>query len=304
MYNDLAYAPFGEQYAVAGTTGVTNTSFAGNNEDTTTNLYDAMNREYGIQGRWPSPDPAGVAAANPANPQSWNRYAYVMNNPLAFIDPSGFNPNGPNQPAVIAGPSGGSCTLDGISTDCGWVSELSSVGVVSHAPLGFPWVPTGRGSPYPPGCFTNTLTDTVACPDTLSLDFPNLGPAPGDLCGGYDCIDPGSGPSQPQSPGLSPQAQKCFDQSNAGVKKELQTFAGYADVKLIGRVVIGAGFGALSARRFLKFGGWGVAAGAVTGAVIGAVGNALSDARTIQNIQNSFMDKVTTCMQEPPGAPQ
>ncbi|HKW87404.1 MAG TPA: RHS repeat-associated core domain-containing protein [Candidatus Acidoferrales bacterium] len=107
LYNDLAFAPFGEQYAAAGTTGVTNTSFAGNNEDTTTNLYDAQFREYGIQGRWPSPDPAGIAAANPANPQSWNRYAYVLNNPLAFIDTSGFNPNGPNQPAVMEDGSGG-----------------------------------------------------------------------------------------------------------------------------------------------------------------------------------------------------
>jgi RHS repeat-associated protein len=89
MYNDLAYAPFGEQYATSGTTGVANTSFAGNNGDTTTNLYDAYFREYGIQGRWPSPDPAGMAAANPANPQSWNRYAYVLNSPLNSTDPSG-----------------------------------------------------------------------------------------------------------------------------------------------------------------------------------------------------------------------
>lgn len=89
MYNDLAYAPFGEIYATSGTTTPTNISFAGNNEDTTTNLYDAYFREYGIQGRWPSPDPAGIAAANPANPQSWNRYAYVMNNPLLYIDPQG-----------------------------------------------------------------------------------------------------------------------------------------------------------------------------------------------------------------------
>ena len=91
LYNDLAYAPFGEQYAASGTTGVTNTSFGGNNEDTTTNLYDAYFREYGIQGRWPSPDPAGMAVANPGNPQSWNRYAYALNNPLLFTDPSGLD---------------------------------------------------------------------------------------------------------------------------------------------------------------------------------------------------------------------
>jgi len=92
MYNDLAYAPFGEQYAQAGNPGVTDTSFAGNDENTVANLYDAHFREYGIQGRWPSADPAGFAAADPSNPQSWNRYAYVMNNPLALSDPQGTDP--------------------------------------------------------------------------------------------------------------------------------------------------------------------------------------------------------------------
>lgn len=89
MYNDLAYAPFGEQYAQTGSTGITDTSFAGNDEDTTTNLYDAQAREYGIQGRWPSPDPAGLKAVNPSDPQTWNRYAYVRNNPLLLTDVSG-----------------------------------------------------------------------------------------------------------------------------------------------------------------------------------------------------------------------
>jgi len=39
--------------------------------------------------RWISPDPAGVAVADPSNPQTWNRYAYVVNNPLQFTDPTG-----------------------------------------------------------------------------------------------------------------------------------------------------------------------------------------------------------------------
>lgn len=89
MYNDLAYAPFGEPYAQAGSTGVTDTSFAGNAENTVANLYDAQFREYGIQGRWPSPDPVGVAAVNPADPQSWNRYSYALNDPVVFVDPLG-----------------------------------------------------------------------------------------------------------------------------------------------------------------------------------------------------------------------
>ncbi len=52
-------------------------------------MYDLLNREYGIQGRWPSPDPAGITSVEPRNPQSWNRYAYVLNNPLGFMDPTG-----------------------------------------------------------------------------------------------------------------------------------------------------------------------------------------------------------------------
>jgi uncharacterized protein RhaS with RHS repeats len=35
------------------------------------------------------PDPAGQAAVNIADPQSWNRYAYVANRPLNSIDPLG-----------------------------------------------------------------------------------------------------------------------------------------------------------------------------------------------------------------------
>ena len=93
LYYDGAYAPFGENYAE---TGTTDRNFTGQNQDltpaSTGDLYDFLHREYHkIQGRWVSPDPAGLAAANPNNPQSWNRYAYVLNNPLTLVDPTGFD---------------------------------------------------------------------------------------------------------------------------------------------------------------------------------------------------------------------
>lgn len=36
-----------------------------------------------------SPDPSGLVYADPTNPQSLNLYSYALNNPLAFLDPSG-----------------------------------------------------------------------------------------------------------------------------------------------------------------------------------------------------------------------
>ena len=89
MFFDTAYAPFGEPYAQSGTTDL---SFTGQNSDTSSGVYDFLYRPYSTQGRWPTPDPAGLAAVNPTNPQSWNRYAYVLNNPIKYVDNIGMMP--------------------------------------------------------------------------------------------------------------------------------------------------------------------------------------------------------------------
>ncbi len=90
VYSSLAYAPFGETYAESGTP---DRSFTGQNQDTipgsTTGLYDFLYREYAQFGRWISPDPAGLSAVSLATPQSWNRYVYVFNVPLVYVDPLG-----------------------------------------------------------------------------------------------------------------------------------------------------------------------------------------------------------------------
>lgn len=41
-------------------------------------------------GRFMTPDPL-MASAKVWNPQTWNRYAYALNNPLRFIDPTGMD---------------------------------------------------------------------------------------------------------------------------------------------------------------------------------------------------------------------
>lgn len=49
-------------------------------------------RYYGSSmGRFMSPDPSGLLAQHPEDPQSWNLYAYVRNNPLILIDPNGLD---------------------------------------------------------------------------------------------------------------------------------------------------------------------------------------------------------------------
>lgn len=88
LYADVAYAPFGETYSP--TSPAPYLSFTGENSDTVAGTYDFLFRKYNaVQGRWISPDPSGLGAVDPTNPQSWNRYAYVLNNPLSYTDPLG-----------------------------------------------------------------------------------------------------------------------------------------------------------------------------------------------------------------------
>jgi RHS repeat-associated protein len=101
LYSDSSYAPFGEPYAQSGTA---DPSFTGKNQDTATGLYDFLYREYSpTQGRWISCDPIGDAAADPSNPQTWNKYAYVLNNPLGLVDPTGLEDKPPCKNLIILG---------------------------------------------------------------------------------------------------------------------------------------------------------------------------------------------------------
>ena len=51
---------------------------------------DAGQRYYrGTMGRFWSVDPGGIATANPADPTSWNRYAYVQGDPVNHADRHG-----------------------------------------------------------------------------------------------------------------------------------------------------------------------------------------------------------------------
>ncbi len=176
IYSDVAYGPFGEAYAQSG--GGVDLSFTGMNQDTVPNLYDFPAREYGIQGRWPSPDPGGMAAVDPADPQTWNRYAYVRNSPLTMTDPTGLDPC-----------EGGACDNGG--DDICDINELACFGPPGTGPDNP--VVTSMGS-FGPSRFTPPGSNSIfacnpyqSCPGVYVppgdifqwFGFPDCAPVPG-----------------------------------------------------------------------------------------------------------------------------
>ncbi len=66
--------------------------FTGKERDSESGL-DNFGARYNSSsmGRFMSVDPSRESVS-PANPQSWNRYAYALNNPLAYVDRNGLWP--------------------------------------------------------------------------------------------------------------------------------------------------------------------------------------------------------------------
>jgi RHS repeat-associated protein len=62
---------------------------SGKERDETGLDYFGARYYSGAHGRFTSPDPL-LNSGRPWQPQSWNRYAYTLNNPLKFVDPTGF----------------------------------------------------------------------------------------------------------------------------------------------------------------------------------------------------------------------
>ena len=176
---DGAYAPFGETEAESGTS---DRSFTGQNQDLTANLYDFPYREYNpLHGRWISPDPAGAAAADPASPQSWNRYAYVNGSPLDSVDPSGLTPKCRHTSDCIE-----AILHSEQNTDLGVYGSAMLWGTMLGVPVTL-WSPTSStpsASPAPAGAdqeailvtFVNSDGSVLGLDSTTWLNPPGIGP--------------------------------------------------------------------------------------------------------------------------------
>ncbi|MBM0105710.1 hypothetical protein JM946_13175 [Steroidobacter sp. S1-65] len=79
------YAPFGDQ--IDQTPDTEKLGYTGKPHDTVLGLTNLGARYYDPHlGRFMSPDPVGSVESNPV---SFNRYAYVNNNPYKYVDPDG-----------------------------------------------------------------------------------------------------------------------------------------------------------------------------------------------------------------------
>jgi RHS repeat-associated protein len=87
------YMPFGEFRSHSGTF-TSSYKFTDQELDSESGFYNYDARLYDpVIGRFISADPLVL---NPIDPQSLNRYSYCHNNPLIYIDPSGYTPEDPN----------------------------------------------------------------------------------------------------------------------------------------------------------------------------------------------------------------
>ncbi|MFN8455220.1 MAG: RHS repeat-associated core domain-containing protein [Anaerolineae bacterium] len=85
LVSQARYLPYGETRW--GGLGPTDFGFTSQRQEAGFGLYDYNARYYSpVLGRFISPD---TVIPDPSSPQSFNRYAYVLGNPLRFVDPSG-----------------------------------------------------------------------------------------------------------------------------------------------------------------------------------------------------------------------
>ncbi len=86
--NHNTFRPFGDTILTGGT--AIHHRYTGAEELPGTTVHSLGPRGYDLElGRFLSPDPL---VPDTADPQSYNRYSYVLNNPMDLLDPSGLNP--------------------------------------------------------------------------------------------------------------------------------------------------------------------------------------------------------------------
>jgi RHS repeat-associated protein len=85
------FLPYGEEFAAQPLGELNRYKFTGKERDTESGLdYFGARFDASSMGRFMSPDPENASGFDYMDdPQSWNGYAYVRNNPTLYVDPDG-----------------------------------------------------------------------------------------------------------------------------------------------------------------------------------------------------------------------
>lgn len=88
--SDCTYGPYGEEISCSPSNASNHYKFTGKERDSESGLDFLDARHYASAlGRFMSVDPVAITPARKLDPQQFNRYGYVRNNPLRLVDPTG-----------------------------------------------------------------------------------------------------------------------------------------------------------------------------------------------------------------------
>ena len=189
------FLPFGQ---LMSSTTSDSFQFTGLEQDTENSSDHAWFRNYSTeQDRWLRPDPYN-GSYDLLNPQSFNRYAYVENNPLSFVDPFGLE-------MVTTCDADGNCvTMDdgtgegGGTGDIGYSCGDYCTGVIAGSPPTIDPGTVSLGDLLPP--------DSPSSPPS-SPPSPGIGPTPTGSTGGGTIASNAPNNNQQQKT-QQPQTQK------------------------------------------------------------------------------------------------
>ena len=141
--------PWGDGFSTLAGVDADANHYATLDHDAESGTDHAEFRQYSeAMGRWLSPDPYD-GSYDGSNPQSFNRYVYAGNNPLAATDSSGMTANPKyncaqnGDPTICAinavqevntGGGGGGCTMDGMYAPCSMVYSALQSGAAVQCP--------------------------------------------------------------------------------------------------------------------------------------------------------------------------
>lgn len=149
VVGQATYNPFGTE--IAGTTGMPAPRFTGQVRDHEAGLDYFNARSYMYRaGRFSTPDPL---SGKIGSPQSWNRYAYSLNNGLSFTDPSGLQAAAPCtsvSPIAVNGVYPTDCVFQMGTEGDPWGGWGGGGGGSSY------WIPPSVGCPFCGSVFQRT----------------------------------------------------------------------------------------------------------------------------------------------------